>query len=186
MHLYDSTGKLALYETIHDIIEEFYVDRLDLYKKRKEFHINVLENDVNIIKYKVKFIEDIFDKKIKIEKQKKEVIIERLVELKYPKLSKNINNVDKTYSYIIELPLWSLTYEKIEELKSQLADIRKVLDEYKNKTIEELWLGELQEFETSYKVWVKELADEQEKEDKLNIKNSKDKKVKKDVTKKKK
>ena len=186
MHLYGTDGKLTLYETIHDIIEEFYVDRLEFYKKRKAHYINVLENDVNIIKYKVKFIEDIFDKKIKIEKQKKEVIIERLVELKYPKLSKNVNNIDKSYSYIIELPLWSLTYEKIEELKNQLADIRKVLDEYKNKTEEELWLGELDEFEMAYKVWVKELAEEQEKEDKLNIKNGKDKKIKKEITKKKK
>ena len=80
----------------------------------------------------------------------------------------------------------AMVMKRIEELKSQLADIRKVLDDYKNKTEEELWLGELEEFETSYKVWVKELAEEQEKEDKLNIKNGKDKKVKKDVTKKKK
>jgi DNA topoisomerase-2 len=186
MHLYDSNGKLTLYETIHDILEEFYVDRLGFYKKRKAYQIGVLENEVNILKYKVKFIEDIFDKKIKIEKQKKEVIIDRLVELKYPKLTKNVMNPDKSYSYLIELPLWSLTYEKIEELKKQLEDIRKVLEDYKNKTEEEIWLSELDEFETSYKQWVKELQEEQDKEDELNC-DKKDKKGKsiKKVTKKK-
>lgn len=168
MHLYDSNGKLTLYDTIHDIMEEFYVDRLDVYKKRKAHIIEVLENDVNILKYKVKFIEDIFEKKIKLEKQKKEVIIQRLVELKYPKLTKNISNPDKTYSYLIELPLWSLTYEKIEELKNQLEDIRKILNDYKSKTEEDIWLNELDELETTYKQWVKELAEEQAKEDQLN------------------
>jgi DNA topoisomerase-2 len=183
MHLYDSNGKLTLYETVHDILEEFYVDRLAFYKKRKAYQIGVLENELNIIKYKVKFIEDIFDKKIKIEKQKKEVIIDRLVELKYPKLTKNVMNPDKSYSYLIELPLWSLTYEKVEELKSQLEDIRKVLENYRNKTEEEIWLSELYEFEVSYKQWVKELSEEQEKEDKLNC-DKKDKGSKK-ITKKK-
>ena len=185
MHLYDSRGKLTLYETVHDILEEFYVDRLEFYKKRKAYQIGVLENEVNILKYKVKFIEDIFDKKIKIEKQKKEVIIDRLVELKYPKLAKNVLNPDKSYAYLIELPLWSLTYEKVEELKSQLEDIRKVLEDYKNKTVEEIWLSELEEFEISYKQWLKEIIEEQDKEDKLNC-DKKDKKVKvlKKVTKK--
>jgi DNA topoisomerase-2 len=183
MHLYDSNGKLTLYETVHDILEEFYVDRLAFYQKRKAYQIGVLENEVNILKYKVKFIEDIFDKKIKIEKQKKEVIIDRLIELKYPKLAKNVMNPDKSYSYLIELPLWSLTYEKIEELKAQLEDIRKVLEDYKNKTEEEIWLSELYEFEVSYKQWVKELIEEQDKEDKLNC--DKKEKSSKKVTKKK-
>lgn len=186
MHLYDSQNKLTLYDTVYDIMEEFYVDRLDFYKKRKAHHIRVLENDVNIIKYKVKFIEDIFDKKIKLEKQKKDVIIARLVELKYPKLAKNINNLDKSYSYLIELPLWSLTYEKIEELRSQLEEIEKVLEEYKSKSEEQIWLDEIEEFEEAYKVWLKDLIEDQQNEDNLVKNNKKNGKTKKTVTKKKK
>lgn len=180
MHLYDSQNKLTLYDTVYDIMEEFYVDRLDFYKKRKAHHIRVLENDVNIIKYKVKFIEDIFDKKIKLEKQKKDVIIARLVELKYPKLAKNINNLDKSYSYLIELPLWSLTYEKIEELRSQLEEIEKVLEEYKSKSEEQIWLDEIEEFEEAYKVWLKDLIEDQQNEDNLVKNNKKNGKTKKD------
>jgi DNA topoisomerase-2 len=177
MHLYDSNNKLILYDTVHDIIEEFYIDRLQIYKKRKAYQIKVLENEVNILKYKVKFIEDIFDKKIKLEKQKKDIIIARLVELKYPKLAKNINNLDKSYSYLIELPLWSLTFEKIEELKSQLEQIEKILEDYMNKTEEEIWLGEIKEFEEAYKIWLKDIIDEQEKEDNLVKNNKKTKKI---------
>ncbi len=186
MHLYDSNNKLTLYDTVYDIIEEFYIDRLEFYKKRKAHHIKVLENDVNIIKYKVKFIEDIFDKKIKIEKQKKDVVIARLVELKYPKLAKNVNNPDKSYSYLIELPLWSLTYEKIEELKAQLEEIERVLDDYKKKTVEEIWLDEITEFEEAYKVWLKDMIEEQEKEDNLVKNTKKGGKTKKTTTPKKK
>jgi DNA topoisomerase-2 len=185
MHLYDSQNKLTLYDTVYDIMEEFYVDRLQFYKKRKAYHIKLLENDVNIIKYKVKFIEDIFEKKIRLEKQKKDVIIARLIELKYPKLSKNINNTEKSYSYLIELPLWSLTYEKIEELRNQLEQILTVLEEYKSKSEEEIWLNEIQEFEEAYKIWLKEIIQEQENEDNLvkNNKKSKTSKTRKNIKK---
>ena len=106
--------------------------------------------------------------------------------MKYPKLAKNVNNLDKSYSYLIELPLWSLTYEKIEELKAQLEQIEKILDEYKKKTVEEIWLNEISEFEEAYKVWLKDIIEEQEREDNLVKNNKKGVKSKKTTTPKKK
>ena len=70
-------------------------------------------------------------KDIQIERQKKDKIIARLIELKFPKLARSIDNPDVSYSYLTDLPLWSLTFEKIEELKKELEDTRRVLDEYK-------------------------------------------------------
>ena len=84
------------------------------------------------------------------------------------------------------MPLWSLTYEKIEELKAQLEQIEKVLDEYKKKTIEDIWLDELAEFEEAYKVWLKDIIEEQEREDNLVKNNKKGGKSKKTTTPKKK
>ena len=106
--------------------------------------------------------------------------------MKYPKLAKNVNNPDKSYSYLIELPLWSLTYEKIEELKAQLEEIERVLNDYKKKTVEEIWLDEITEFEEAYKIWLKDIIEEQEKEDNLVKNTKKGGKTKKTTTPKKK
>ena len=78
MHLYNPDNKLMKYDTIYEIMEDFYVTRLKLYEERKAYYIRVLENDVDLIKYKVKFIESIFSKEIIIEKQKKDTVIAQI------------------------------------------------------------------------------------------------------------
>jgi DNA topoisomerase-2 len=177
MHLYNANKKITKYDSAYEILEEFYNSRYKLYEVRKEHTIKVLENDVNIAKYKRMFIEYILDKKIIIEKQKKDVIIARLVELKFPKLAKkvNCNESEKSYSYLIDMPLWSLTYEKIEQLKKELEDTQKILDDYLTLTIEEIWNSELDEFIVNYKKWLQELKEIQDKEDKLKTDNKKSK-----------
>lgn len=178
MHLYNKNKKLIRYDSPYEILEEFYNSRYEFYEIRKEHTIKVLENDVNIAKYKKLFIEYILEKKIIIERQKKDVIIARLVELKFPKLARkvNINESEKSYSYLIDMPLWSLTFEKIEQLKKELEDIQKILDDYKDKTIEYIWNEELDEFIVNYNKWLQELQEIQDKENKLKGDNKKTKK----------
>jgi len=178
MTLFNSAGKLLKYESVYDIIEEFYNHRIEIYTKRKDYHTKVLENDMNIIKYKVKFIEGILSKQIQIERQKKETIIAKLVELKFPKLAKSIDNPDVSYQYLTDLPLWCLTFEKIEELKKELEDTRRVLEEYKNLTINEIWLSELDEFLEAYDKWLKEWEEEKERENAFEKKKKVPKKIK--------
>ena len=126
-----------------------------------------------LIKYKVKFIECIFSKEIIIEKQKKDTVIARLEELKFPKLAKNIKNLDKSYSYLTDLSLWTLTIEKIEELKRELKDVQKVLQDYLKKTIQQIWIEELDEFVEAYNKWIIEIEEELAKEEGLTTKKSK-------------
>lgn len=181
MHLYNANKKITKYDSAYEILEEFFNSRFKLYEIRKEHTIKVLENDANIAKYKRMFIEYILEKKIIIERQKKDVIIDRLVELKFPKLAKkvNVDESEKSYSYLIDLPLWSLTYEKIEQLKKELEDYQKILDDYKEKTIEDIWNSELDEFIVNYKKWLLDLKEIQDKEEKLKLNEKGKKKGKK-------
>jgi DNA topoisomerase-2 len=169
MYLYDANSKITKYDSPYEILTDFYKCRYEKYVIRKEYQIRVLENDLDIAKYKRMFIEYIIDKKIIIEKQKKDTIIARLKELKFPRLAKriNVNEEEKSYQYLIDMPLWSLTHEKIEELKKEEKDIQKVLDEYKNLTIEKLWINELDEFVIAYNKWTEELEEIRLKEEKL-------------------
>ena len=186
MYLYNASDKITKYDSPYEILEDFYTIRYQKYIQRKEYQIRVLENDADIAKYKRMFIEYILDKKIIIEKQKKDVIIARLKELKFPRLAKRINvtEEEKSYQYLIDMPLWSLTYEKIEELKKEEADIHRILEDYKNLTIAELWTRELDEFTKAYNVWMKELEEIRLKEERLcNKKESVPKKKIKKITK---
>jgi DNA gyrase/topoisomerase IV subunit B len=178
MHLYDAKGHIKKYDNVLDIIEDFYKARLKAYVKRKEYYIRVLENEINMLKYKVKFIKDYLNRTIKLEREKREKVIEQLVTLKYPKLNYSIEApVEKrTYDYITGMQLFSLTLEKIEELENEYKKKQDEYDDYNSITIEELWKRELNDFMISYNKWLDEKA-EREKVNEDNSSTSKKKKT---------
>jgi hypothetical protein len=78
-------------------------------------------NEIEILRYKIKFIEDIFSDKI-IMKKKMSAIIEQLEELHYPKFGANS---EKTYNYLLKIPFITLfSYETIAEYKNEIRELQ--------------------------------------------------------------
>ena len=162
MYLYGSDKVIRKYNSIEEILRDFYKYRLGMYVKRKAAYLKVLENEVDLIKWKVKFLEYIIDGKIIVYSFQKPIskskVIDKLVELKFPKLSTKVNAEEssKTYSYITSISLFSLTEEELEKLRKELEMKNAEYETYLNTSPEQLWLNELDEFEKMYKVWLKE------------------------------
>ena len=162
MHLYNSKGCIQKYYSVSEILEEYYVHRLDTYRIRKEYYVKLLTNQMLILKYKVQFIEYYIKKKIVVERKKKAEVLAKLETLGFPKLSKKVDANDnvKTYNYITDMQLFSLTEEKIKELNDEYNKKLDELENYTNTTLEKLWKTELNEFSEMYKKWIKENKDD--------------------------
>lgn len=184
MNLYNTRGVIQKYYDIETIFKEYYNFRLDMYDKRKKYYIKLLENDMNILKWKVKFIKYVVSKppKIVVFRRKKTEIINKLVEYKFPKLSKKVsagndkkNKLEKNYNYITNIPLFALTLEEIDKLNEDYKNKKEILEEYINTSLEELYEKDLKEFEKAYNKWFKEMELEDQESDKKT--NKKGKKV---------
>lgn len=145
LYLFNSKGIITKYDYIEDIFTEFYIHRLQLYQKRKDFLLGQIMSELEILKYKVKFIQDILNKNIIIERKKEQIILEKLGELKYPKLGAKQN-----YDYLIKIPLFSLTQDKIDELQSEYDKKEEEYNTCYNTTIEVMWINEIDEFTKLY------------------------------------
>lgn len=157
LYLYNSDNAITNYESPIQILEDFYNFRLKMYGVRKKHHIKILQNEIEILKYKVKFIQNVIDDVIKVkEYKKKEDVVAKMIKLGFPALSKNINATDeeKSHSYATEMQLFSLTEEKRDELNKQYKDKQKELEDYNSITEIELWKRELQEFSDSHETWL--------------------------------
>ena len=152
MHLYNSSGQIRKYHNPESILKEFYGVRLNYYTKRKEYLIGKLNKELNILKYKVMFIEYVLDKKIIIERQKKINIINKLIELKFPKLADS--NDDESYDYLTEMSLFSLTEEKIDELNNRYKNKEEELKRVQSTSEIDQWMSELNEFKNEYIKWI--------------------------------
>ena len=108
---------------------------------------------MNLISYKVKFILAVIEKEIKINNKTKDKIESNLVKHDYPKMTNGIENDNGNYNYLLGMNLWSLTYEKVEELKKQEEDKKEQLKILKNKKVEDIWKDELEELLDVYEKW---------------------------------
>lgn len=140
MHAFDSTGKIKKYSSELEILEEFFQVRMSYYAKRKEQKLADLENDIEDLDSRMKFILCVIDGEMKILNEKYDSIEKQLISLGFKK--KN-----DTYDYLIKLPIHSLTLEKKEELLNQYTEKDSQYKKLKKKTIQDLYLHDLDELE---------------------------------------
>jgi len=146
MHLYNRHGAIQKYNTVEEIIDDYFITRIELYQARKDYIIEELEKQLKLISWKVKFILMIVDKKLDINNKKKSEIEVQLEKNKFPK-------IDDNYNYLLSMPIYNLTNEKIEELKKQEKEKQTDYDSLLKKTAENLWLADLQVLEEMYLRW---------------------------------
>lgn len=144
MHLFDKNGIITKYANVSEILKEFYDVRLEYYVKRKEHKLNQYEKELLNLDSRIKFIMSIIDGKLKVANGKKEDILNFLEKNKFPKMN------DK-YDYLINMPVYNLTYEKKEELLKEFNNKDSQYEMYKKKTIENLWMDDLSELEKHLK-----------------------------------
>ena len=98
----------------------------------------------------MRFITDVIHDKIVVFKQKKNDIIERLKVLEYPlnidkclDMKYTIEKCKTGFNYLIQIPLYHLSIEKIDELSDEINGLQNEYDILNDKTIEQIWLDEL-------------------------------------------
>ena len=169
MHLYSTNGSIKKYLSIKEILQEYFTERLELYQKRKDYQLDILKKELELISYKCKFILMVIEKKIKINNRKRADIEQKLFVLKFPKLG-----TDKSYQYLLGMPIYSLTFEKVEELKKQMKNKKIEHEKLQKLTPQNIWKGELEELLGEYNKW-----NENKNKDDDYISSKKEKKKKK-------
>jgi DNA topoisomerase-2 len=168
MMLFDSEGKIARYESALDILKEFCTIRRGIYEKRKDYLVSKLRREKEILSNKARFILMVVNEELELRKKKKDMLLKELQKLKFTPMSE-LNAIMKgkdnrrhkgdkkeddaqedagneeaeaeksDYDYLLGMNLWSLTYEKVEEIKKQLRAKEEELKIMQKKTIETFW-----------------------------------------------
>ena len=111
----DENGKLKIFNKVEEIVSHFVDVRLKWYDTRKAYLIAKLERELLIISNKARFIKDIIDGKLTVNNAPKKSIIIYLEANKFDK-------IDGSYNYLLNMPIYSLTKERFDELLKQEAD----------------------------------------------------------------
>jgi DNA topoisomerase-2 len=151
MNLFNADDKLKKYDTVSEIIDDYYSVRLDYYEDRKENMIENLERELLILSNKAKYIQEVLNGTIDLRKKKKQEIIDMLQEKNYDTIDE-----DPEFKYLVKMPMDSVSEENIDKLLKEHAIKNAELKHVKETTIQQMWLSELEILENEYQEYQKE------------------------------
>jgi DNA topoisomerase-2 len=145
MHLFDAEDKLKKYDSVEEIIDDYFVRRLNLYVERKAYMIDALEKELVVLSNKARYIQELLDGTIDLRKKKKTEIVEMLQEKGY-----DVIEEDNEYKYLIKMPMDSVSEENVEKLNREHKDKSDELQRIKETSEQQMWLSELEHLEQEY------------------------------------
>lgn len=167
MVLFDKEGRIRKYDSPRDIIKEFYDTRYEMYERRRRHILEELGKELLCLGNRQRFILMVIDGKLKVAKRKKADIIADLKRLKFDPIPKRKTTTkgsdeegdesDETvmkdsdsevsdannYDYLLSMPLWSLTFERVQQLRTQRNEKEAEIHEVESKTAKDLWSADL-------------------------------------------
>eukprot|EP00933_Yihiella_yeosuensis_P069786 TRINITY_DN7678_c0_g1_i1.p1 TRINITY_DN7678_c0_g1~~TRINITY_DN7678_c0_g1_i1.p1 ORF type:complete len:756 (+),score=191.45 TRINITY_DN7678_c0_g1_i1:128-2269(+) len=169
MVLFDAEGKIARYNSSLDILREFAKSRRQMYVMRKAYLVAKLTRETEILSNKARFILMVVKGELEIRRKKKADLLKELKDLKFTPMSQldaimkgktsmglsedqdsgqgkdESSAPEKSeYDYLLNMNLWSLTFEKVEEIKKQLEVKKQELDVLQKTTVETMWDRDLE------------------------------------------
>jgi DNA topoisomerase-2 len=143
MNLFNSEDKLVKYNTISEIIDDYYLTRHSHYQLRKDYLINKLEQELKILRNKSRYIQEILNDTIDLRRKTEEQVNQMLSSRRYETVGDN-------YNYLTDMKMSSVCNENVIQLNNKYAEKEEELENLMNTTIENMWLNELQILEVEY------------------------------------
>jgi DNA topoisomerase-2 len=174
MNLFNSNDKLVKYNTISDIIEDYYLTRLGHYQLRKNNLIDKLEKELKILRNKSRYIQELLNDVIDL-RRKSEVQVNEMLE------TRGYEIIEDNYNYLTHMKMSSVCDENVTNLNNKYAEKEQELFNLRNTTIENMWLNELQKLEVGYDGYIRERNEELKETEQQQVKEKKQVKQKQQV-----
>jgi DNA topoisomerase-2 len=143
MHLFDAECRLHKYLTIEEIIDDFFVTRMKTYQKRKEALICAMEQLLVRLSNRARYILETLSGDVDLRKKTGKQVLELLT-------GRGFVEIEGDYSYLIKMPMDSVTEENVAKILKEKADTENELAILKATTLEQIWMKELDVFEAKY------------------------------------
>jgi len=169
MNLFDAKEKLIKYSNAEEIVDSYSVTRLEFYGKRKDALIAALRKELMVLSNRARYITELLEDKIDLRRKTNKQLVELLKERKYDSMDakdakdggSDENGVDEQsgqgqqgYKYLLKLPMDSVSEENVKKLLNEKEKKEKELSELSSKTVEQMWIKDLEELELEYNKFV--------------------------------
>jgi DNA topoisomerase-2 len=160
MVAFDSHGKIRRFNSVGEILDDFYGARLDAYVRRKASELKRMDAEILELLARLKFIESILSGALVVANQEDDVLLAGLKRLALPPLSAPDSPNDlKAYEYLLRIRIDRIKASAVAELRDLVAKATETRAVLAAKSAEMLWLADLDVFMDAYEIFCKKKAD---------------------------
>jgi DNA topoisomerase-2 len=139
MHMFNAERKLHKYNTVEEIIAEFYDVRMKTYADRKSNLVKEIQYRLQKMTNRAKYILENLNGEVDLRRKTAQQVTDLLVARKYDK-------IDDGYQYLTKMPMDSVTQENVDAILKEKGETKQALDTLLGTTIEQMWIRELDMF----------------------------------------
>lgn len=132
MYLFNKDRVLTKYNTVLDILKEYFIIRLEFYEKRRQYLISKIQKELDVYTNKKRFIEMYIKGQLDINRKKIDTINQILEE-------KGFMKQKDSYDYLTSIQISSLSEERIKTLEDLHSKAQSQLDYYTTSNAKSLW-----------------------------------------------
>lgn len=185
---FDCEGKIKKFTSEAELLNDFFELRLRYYQKRKDHHMDRLGREKHLLDAKVRFILMVIKGELIVSKRKRNDLIADLKRKGFKpyneifgktksaddededapastpaeqggKETKEAKEPKSGFDYLLGMPIWSLTLERVEELRKQAKNKTDELEELRKKTAVDIWEIDLKALEHELEIMEEEQAE---------------------------
>ncbi len=152
MVCFDTNMKIIRYNSIGDMLEDYFVPRLAKYEERKQKEMDRLRAEAVESDAKARFLRAVLEGTLELRRATDEEIVEMMKKHALPPLSGKLEVGDiDSYDYLLRLRMDRVKASAITEAEEAVARARAAVAELEATTASNLWLKDLDEFEVAWK-----------------------------------
>lgn len=136
MNLFSKDEVLQKYDTVNDIVNEFYVERLRVYELRKTHLLACWKAELHKLDQKIRFIDAVLDGTLELRHRPMVAIVDDMMAM-------GIEDENGSYAYLTKLPMDSVSAENVVSLQKARTKLAATIADMEGSTGEALWVKEL-------------------------------------------
>ena len=144
MHMFDKDCKLHKYDSVEEIILDFYEVRIGVYQKRKDYQLDDMRRKLLRLSNRAKYIQENLNGTIDLRRMKTDAVNELLTK-------KNYDKIEGDFKYLVKMPMDSVTEENVANIMNEKANTEANIETLMKTNVETIWYRELNALETEYK-----------------------------------
>ena len=168
MVAFNACGKIHRYDSVGEVLAEFYSVRLAAYGTRKEKELARMREEIRELDARLAFVKAVVEKRLVVANAEDADLLAGLKRIGVPPISApDLPDDLKGYEYLLRMRVDRLKAAAVHELEEEVAKAKAAMAALAAMTLEGLWLKDLGEFEVAwekYETKRKEKAEELGKE----------------------